>query len=118
MSRWDDALRQALRREEPPEGFAARVMRRVSAEAPPAPVQPGLADRLRNAFRLPRLRWATAFAAVALAVGAVQYRDALERRAQGERARDQVMMALRITGDKLRMTQAMVRRINYAPREQ
>jgi len=126
MSRWDEAFRGAMRREEPPEGFTARVMARVKAEEAersaavgvPAPARLGLAARIRSAFRVPQLRWATALAAIVLAVGVTEYRSETEKRAEGERARDQVMLALRITGGKLRMTQAMVRRINYAPREQ
>ena len=114
MSRLDDALRDALRREAPPEGFAERVMARIQA---PQEAAGGWAKWL-NAFRRPQLRWATALAAVALAVGTAEVRSEMQRRAEGERARDQVMLALRITGWKLQMTREMVRRIGYARREQ
>ena len=117
MSQMDDALREALRREAPPDGFAERVMARVGEERQ-ATKGDGLSHRLLAAFRRPQLRWATALAGVALAVGTMEYRNGAEKRAEGERAKDQVMLALRITGGKLRLTQAAVRRINYAPREQ
>ena len=113
MSRLDDAFREALRREEPPDGFAERVMARIQAAPEPASFWAGwLAG-----FRRPRLRWAAALAGVALAVGAVEYRSQRQTQAEGERAKDQVMLALRITSGKLRLTQAAVQRINYAPRE-
>ena len=116
MSRWDDSIRDAMRREDPPEGFAERVMARVKAEERARGVT--LAERLRHAFRMPQLRWATAVAALALVAGTVEYRGEMERQAEGERARDQVMLALRITGGKLREAQQLVRKVNYAPREQ
>ena len=121
MSRMDDALREALRREAAPDGFAERAMRRVRAEGEDRSLTVAarsVAARLMGAFRRPQLRWATAMAAVALVAGGVEYRNEMARRAEGERAKDQVMVALRITGGKLRMTRDMVRRINYAPREQ
>jgi hypothetical protein len=111
MSRLDDAFREALRREEPPGGFAERVMARIQA----APEQASFWAGWLAGFRRPRLRWAAALAGVALAVGAVEYQR--ERQTEGERAKDQVMLALRITSGKLRLTQAAVQRINYAPRE-
>ena len=114
MSRLDDAFREALRRREPPDGFAERVMARIQAR----PERGGAWAGLLAAFQRPRLRWATALAAAALVVGAVEYRNERERRAEGERARDQVMLALRIMGGKLQMTREMVRRISYARREQ
>ena len=118
MSRVDDALREALRREEPPDGFAGRVMARIQEEGQAAKSE-GLSHwNWLAAFRRPQLRWATALAALVLAVGVAEYRNEMERRAEGERAKDQVMLALRIAGGKLRLTQRMVRRINYAPREQ
>lgn len=122
MSRMDDALREALRRETPPEGLAERVMGTIREDRSLTVAGRSVAARLRGdwlaAFWRPRLRWATAMAAVALVGGGLEYRNEMARRAEGERARDEVMVALRITGGKLRMTRDMVRRINYAPREQ
>lgn len=109
MSRLDDELREALRREEPPEGFAERVLARIERRPERAPAWRGwLAG-----FRAPRLRWATAFATLALVIGGVEYRNWAVEQAEGERAKEQVMLALRITGSKLRLAQAKVQRIGY-----
>jgi uncharacterized membrane protein len=113
MSRLDDALREALRREDPPSGFAARAMARIEA----APQRTSVWAGLQGLFGWRRWRWAAALAGVVLAVGAGEYGIEMQRRAEGERARDQVMLALRITGGKLRLAQAMVQRVEYAPRE-
>ena len=50
MSRLDDALRDALRREAPPEGFAERGMARIQA----APEPGGGWAKWLNAFRRPQ----------------------------------------------------------------
>jgi hypothetical protein len=105
MSRLDDALREALRREEPPEGFAGRVMARIEARKE----RGGAWGGLMAAFRGPRLRWAGAFAAAALAIGTTAYQE--RQRAEGERAKTQVMLALRITGAKLEYARARVQRV-------
>jgi hypothetical protein len=120
MSRFEDELREALRREEPPEGFAERVMARIQGgdrEAVGVREAIGPWGRLLAAFRAPRLRWAMACAAAALLVGGLEYRSQRLERAEGERASRQVMLALRITGSKLRLAQDHVRRIDYAPLE-
>ncbi|MGA3096687.1 MAG: anti-sigma factor [Bryobacteraceae bacterium] len=119
MSGFEDELREALRREEPPEGFVGRVMARIQSreQAADGPETSGPWGRLSAAFRAPRLRWATACAAVALLVGGLEYRAQRMERAEGERARRQVMLALRITGSKLRLAQARVRRMVDAPVE-
>jgi hypothetical protein len=125
MNRFEDALREALRREEPPEGFAGRVMARIQSQDRMPLGQDALGVRgatgpwssLLAAFRAPRLRWATACAAAALLVGGLEYRSQRLERAEGERASRQVMLALRITGSKLRLAQAKVQRIGYAPLE-
>lgn len=110
MSRMEDHLREALRREEPPEGFAGRVMARIEAAR-----QPERTERREwwwTAFRGPRLRWAAALASLALVAGGIEYRRD-QRRIEGEHAKEQVMLALRITGSKLRIAQAKVNRIAY-----
>jgi hypothetical protein len=120
MSRFEEALREALRRQEPPEGFAGRVMARIQSrerEAAGGGLAIGPWGRLLAGFRAPRLRWAAACAAAALLLGGLEYRRQSLERAEGERASRQVMLALRITGSKLRLAQAYVQRINDAPVE-
>jgi hypothetical protein len=93
----EDQLRDALRREDPPEGFAERVIR----EAGPARVQFRRAPARRT---LPWLWPAVAAVAAALVLAvSVQY-----RRAQEERAGKQVVYALQIVAEELNMAQSEV----------
>lgn len=91
MASLDDELRSALRREEPSPDFADRVLARVAAT--PA----------RRVSR-PWVRWvAPLAAALVLAAGGLEYRQY-----QGERAKTQVLLALRIAGSKLNKAQKKV----------
>lgn len=103
MSRFEDDLRQALQRVEPSEGFAERVMAKTEAHR----AAPRRWSGLSSLFQGPRLRWAAAFACLAL-VGVIQYERVSQERAEGERAKQQVMLALRITAGKLRVAQDRV----------
>jgi hypothetical protein len=96
MNRFDEDLREALRRRQPPGGFAEGVLARVrESEAPRKPSFPW--------------RWIAAAAAAVLflTVGLSVYREHL-RRVEGEQAKEQVMFALRLTGSKLRGIQEHV----------
>lgn len=64
MSKLEDDLRQALRREEPPEGFADRVLARLPAAEPAKVVE--MRPRPR-----PAPLWAAAAAAAVVAAGAL-----------------------------------------------
>lgn len=110
MKRLEEELRKAFARVEPPAGFAERVMARVAA-----------AERMKKRsrwawlgfFQTSGLRWAATVAlCLALAAGGVLVRREQQRRAQGERAKEQLMLALRITSSKLQMAQAEVREIS------
>lgn len=106
MSDLDDELRNALRREEPPPGFAERVMARVQSAPPPA----------RRWWMLPQLRWAAVAAAVIVLAGGVGMERQRRLRAEGELARDQVMLALRITGSKLQFVKEKINAIDTTQR--
>ena len=70
MNRLEDALRGALRREEPPAGFAGRVLAAAQGRD-----QQRAVSRWWFFRQSPRLRWAAAFAAVVLlAGGGIEYR--------------------------------------------
>jgi hypothetical protein len=100
MSRLEDELRNALRREEPPEGFAARVLARAAA----APEPRRAWTRLTGWFCAPVFaRAAMAGAFCLLVVLGVHYeqRQQLER-VRGEAAKRQLLLALRVTGSSLR----------------
>ena len=104
MSRFDDAMKEALSRREPPAGFTERVLARAAEqEARSSPF-----ERFLELFRGPRLRWAGALAAVVLIVAGAQYHSVRQQRIQGERAKEQVLLALRITADQLHFTRQKV----------
>ncbi len=106
MSRFEDMLRDALRREDPGEDFTRRVLAAARRE------RPSWRERLAGAFRLPALRWATAALAILLTVGGVEYRHEQRVRAEGEAAKEQLMLAMRIAGTKLHLAQTKVMEIN------
>ncbi len=100
MNRLEDELRNAMRREEPPEGFAGRVLARVHEKKQSA---------WTGIFSSRSLRWALAGAmCLALMVAGVEYKRAQDERARGEAAKQQLMLALRITADKLQLAQEKV----------
>ena len=79
----EQELKQALARKEPAADFDARVRRRLVRTAP---------------------RWLAAAAALLVIAGG----GALYRRHQGEEAKQQVMLAMRLAGSKLNRVQAHV----------
>ena len=97
MNPFDEELREALQRRQPPAGFAERVLARIPGAAP---------QRQKPSFRWQWLA-AAAAAVLILTVGLAFYRQHL-RRIEGEKAKDQVMLALRVTGSKLRGVQERV----------
>lgn len=97
MDDFEKELRAQLEVREAPEGFADRLMARVPMR--PAPRMWGLS--------LPVWRWAVAAAVVAaMVLGGVEREH--QQRLAGERAREQVLLALRITGSTLRNVEQKV----------
>jgi hypothetical protein len=96
----EDELKSALRRQEPSPGFAERVL---SAARAPRPHRPTWRERFALPFPRARLYWATAcvLACVLLIASGTEYR----RRRQGELAKEQVVLAFRIAGEKLSFAQ-------------
>ena len=128
----ENDLKRALRRQAPAPGFAGRVMRRLhdgevprsssgsseflGGNSPEAFRSP---EALRGTRGTPRNRrpvwWRAAAASVTLAVllgGYATHRVVEHRR--GERAKEQVLMAMRIAGEKVRYAQQEVRGIGTA----
>ncbi len=130
MSKFDDELKLALRREEPSPDFTSRVMARI-AELPAENAavrqekpreQNEWWRKLTEFFRPQPMKWAVAGAMavvlIAAAVGASRYREqqlerqrqaALAAEAEGQRAKEQVMLALRIASAKLNYAQQKVK---------
>jgi hypothetical protein len=106
MTYVDDQLRHALRRVEPPAGFAERVLQR-STERDIAELTAGRRSRGRSLGGL-MVRWAVAAALVVAVTGGVWYRAELRRQAEGEAAKRQVLLGLRIASSKLQLVQLKV----------
>ena len=99
MSYLEDDLKMALRRAEPPEGFADRVLARANGSGP---VQPSWWQYLSVLVRPPRLQWVALSLIVSFMIPAAGiYRKERQARAEGERAKEQLVFAMRITGNKL-----------------
>jgi hypothetical protein len=95
----EDDLRRALRRESPPAGFASRVLQRIEREEAPKRRRP---------------LWRAVAASLTLTVligGGIAYEDHRREVREGERAKEQVLLALRIAGEKVRYAQTEVRTI-------
>lgn len=95
MNQVERDLRESLRRREAPPGFAGRVFARTrKAEAP------------RTSWV-----WLAAAALVLLMIGGVGFVQEQRRQAEGEKAKQQLMAGLRITGLKLTEVQSRLARI-------
>lgn len=106
----EDALRNALRREDAPEGFTASVLARVAQQNSTA--REVKRTSWLSIFSQPLVRWA-AFATVSICmvIGGVHYRN-VRREREGEAAKQQLMLALRIAGGKLQLAKEKVNEIN------
>jgi hypothetical protein len=104
-------LERLLRRERPPAGFAARVMQRVEQE-----------ERTRPSAHAPWWRAAAAAVLLTLGGGAWITHNQIERREQdqvrinierqqGERAKAEVLFALRIASSKMHAAREHVREL-------
>jgi hypothetical protein len=101
MSRLDDALREALRPQDPGPGFTARVLARAAAAPPPK----------QSWWWAWRWAAAGALASVLFVGGGLEYRHEQELR-QGRLAKQQLMLALRIAGTKLNLALDRVEQSN------
>jgi hypothetical protein len=99
-------LERVLRRERPSAGFAARVMKRIEEQAAEE------AERRRR--QAPWFRAVAAAVLLTLLGGGFAARHEMERR-RGERAKAEVLLALRITGAKMHAAREHVRELG-APR--
>ena len=64
-------------------------------------------------FSQPLVRWvAVAAVTLCLVVGSIYYRNVQRQRAEGEAAKQQLMLALRIAGSKLQLAKEKVNEIN------
>ena len=101
MDWFEKELSRALERKDPPRGFAERVTARVAGQGG-APVE--TRSGRPRAFGLPR--WLPVAAALLLIAGSGEQ---AWRRHQGMVAKQQVMLAMRITAGKLNHIQTHMR---------
>ena len=110
MNRLDDALREAMRREDPGPEFTRRVLERAAGARARRSWWQGLTSWIRP----PVVRWATAgVLACALLVTGLEYRREQVERAKGEAAKQQLVLALHVAGAKLRIAQEKVLQAGY-----
>jgi hypothetical protein len=109
-----DELKNVLRREEAPDGFADRVLRRVEGKSAGEPLVERIAVH-RSAPPRSRPNWYQLAAAAALVLaiggGVGEYRAIQRQRAEraaGEAATAQLMLALEIAGAKLQLVQTKI----------
>jgi hypothetical protein len=96
-------LRQGLRLRQTPAEFTARVMARVPGISPVPSFQK------ERAFWLPMMRWATAAVLLGVA-GGTYWQHQQKERIAGERARNQLILALRMSAATLNDVQHKVLR--------
>jgi hypothetical protein len=97
MQSFDELLKRALERKQPSAGFTDRVLANVRKAEP---------RKWRRRFRLPF--WFTpAMATLLVLAASLGYQRYRERR-EGERAREQLVVALRLTGAKLHQVRIRV----------
>jgi len=109
----EDELKSALRRQQAPPHFTERVLAQIAE-------QNSSTQAVRtpwwSIFTQPLLRWAAVTAtAASLVIGGIHYRTVQRERTQGEAAKQQLMLALRIAGNKLQLAKARVNEINATP---
>jgi hypothetical protein len=91
MSQFERDLRESLRRRDPPGDFAAKVFARTRE------------PESRSIFSW---RWLAVAALLVLTIGGTMFIREQQRQAESEQAKEQLMVALRITGSKLTEVQA------------
>lgn len=107
MTPFEQELKKALERRKPSADFTERLFGRLAEE--PAAAAPWWQNVLRwPSSMAPAL--AMVCTLVVLTTGSLVYRQH-ERAVQGERAKQQLLLALRITGQKLQATQRQLHEV-------
>ncbi len=106
MDRFEQELRDAMRREPAPEWFADSVLARIRDEQQSR-------GKALSRFSLPAgwLRWAAGLAMLVVVLGGLRFEQVRQERIQGEAAKQQLILALKVTGSKLRIAQERVHAI-------
>jgi hypothetical protein len=107
MSNLEDNLKTALERIEPPAEFTGRVLARLNGQTPPK-----LAwwDLFAVLLRPPRIQWVVLSFILSIMIPfvGIQYQKERRLRAEGEKAKDQLVFAVHVAGNKLHRVQQKV----------
>jgi hypothetical protein len=102
MNRLEYELRNAMKRKEPPPGFDGRVLARTAG---------GERNASPRLFGRRALAWGLAgVLCIMLCIAGIEYRKAREEMADGEAAKQQLMLALRIAGDQMQFVRSKITR--------
>jgi hypothetical protein len=96
MSPFERDVRETLRRRPPPPGFASRVLARTR--------EIDERDEALSLWKSP-WRWAAAVALLVMLVGGISLYQEHQRQLEAEKSKQQLMLALRITGSKIYLIQ-------------
>ena len=95
-------LKQSMQRRRPPAGFTQRVMTRLDEEE----------FGRRSRRQVPRwVPWAVAASLIIAGTGGGGWYHQRQQQARAEKARDQLLFALQVTGEKLDHVRSKVRSI-------
>jgi hypothetical protein len=115
MNPLEERLIESLRRKDPSPGFEQKVLSRIATQTVP---RAGLWQRMLTGLTIPRYRLTTVglTAALLISVGVAGYYQEQRKRAEGEAAKSQVMLALQIASNRLNQAQkAVLGRGNRSP---
>jgi hypothetical protein len=111
----EDQLRSWLSREQPPAGFSDRLISRIRIVTASHSVIGGTrrGEWLHFVLASVTLRWAAAagFACLMIAAGAIRYREYRQTKTEGEIAKEQAILGLRIASAKLNVALKQMRDI-------
>jgi hypothetical protein len=118
-ARFEEELKRAFKSEDPGEAFTRRVLERVKEDAAArglagAPVLPMSTNSHASVRTRSGANWRVtlAFAAsLVIAVGGAAWVRHARYVEEGERARDQVLLALRVTSEKLHVVRSTVNEV-------
>ncbi len=113
MNKFENQLRKALSRKEPSALFTARLLEMIAVREKH---DISWKKTLRELLVAPRLRWAAVgvLACLLVGLGRLGYRRVENHRlaeVEGERAKEQLVLALRIANEKLSIVQKKLLRI-------
>lgn len=107
MSNLEQNLKAALERTAPSPQFTARVLARLHGQPSP---KLGWWDLLSVLLRPPRIQWValSVILSIMIPFAGVQYQKERRLRAEGEKAKDQLVFAVHVAGSKLHRVQQKV----------